>query len=360
MKGTLTLGTAFQIPVKIHWSFGLLILFLGYTMWSDQVNFTRSLWFAGYILCLFICVILHEYGHALMARKYGIKTRDIIISPIGGVARLEKLPDNPKQELIVALAGPAVNVVIGLIAIGLVFFFGYTKIGIPEDPFKEAMNWQHFVFNVAIINMVLFWFNLIPAFPMDGGRILRSALAMKLGKVKATRYASVIGRILSVGFVALAFWGNYFTLGLIGVFIFFAAAAENRSVATISKLEEFLTREVMRTNFTKLHISDLFELPADLHKRNVESNFLVFDSLGYIAGCLPEIFIQDIINNEKEDQAVMTMMSKAYGTVDISLPLKEVYEKMAKEGLAIVAVMEDNNIVGIIDQRTFRNLFGSI
>jgi Zn-dependent protease len=360
MKGTLTLGTVFKIPVKVHWSFGLLILFLGYTLWSDQVNFTRSLWFAGYIISLFICVILHEYGHALMAKKYGIKTKDIIISPIGGVARLEKLPENPKQEMIVALAGPAVNVVIGLIAIAFVLFFGYTRIGIPEDPFTEAMNWQHFLFNVAIINMVLFWFNLIPAFPMDGGRILRSALAIKLGKVKATRYAAIIGRILSLGFVALAFWGNYFTLGLIGVFIFFAAAAENKSVATISKLEEFSIKEVMKSNFTRLHISDLFEIPVDLHKRNIESNFLVFDSLGYIAGCIPEIFIQDIIKNQDEDHAVMTMMSKAYGVIDINLPLKAAYEKMVKEGLAIIAVTSGNEIAGVIDQKTFRNLFGTI
>ena len=354
------MGSAFGIPVKIHWSFGLLVLFLGYTLWSNPEQFTRSLWFAGYILCLFICVILHEYGHALMARKYGIRTKDIIISPIGGVARLEKLPENPKQEMIVALAGPVVNVVIGLLAIGLVFLFGYTRIGIPEDPFTEAMNWQHFLFNVAVINMVLFWFNLIPAFPMDGGRILRSALAIKMGKVRATRYAAIIGRVLAIGFVGVAFWGNYFTLGLIGVFIFFSAAAENRSVATISKLEEFLVREVMKTNFTRLHISDHFQVAVDLHKRNVESNFLVFDSLGYIAGCVPELFIHEVITAGKEEQPVMSMMSGAYGVVDVNVTLRSVYEKMVSEGLAIIAVMDHNEIAGVIDQRTFRNLLNAV
>lgn len=360
MKGTITIGSAFDIPIKIHWTFSLLILFLGITLWSDQVNFTRGLWFAGYVACLFICVVFHEYGHALMAKQYGIRTKDIIISPIGGVARLEKLPESPKHEMIVAIAGPLVNVVIAIISFALVLIFGYAKIGIPEDPFTEAMNWQHFIMNVAIINMVLFWFNLIPAFPMDGGRILRSALSMKWGKVKATQYASVIGRILSLGFVAAAFFGNYYTLGLIGIFIFFSATAENRSVKTIAKLEEFSLSDVMKTNFTRLHISDQYSVPIDLHKRNVESNFLVFDSLGYIAGCIPEMFISEAIKNNALDAPVTSLMSNAFGKVEKSLSLRSLYEKMAKEGLAILAVYEGDEIIGVVDQKTFSNLFNSI
>ncbi|HMP28454.1 MAG TPA: site-2 protease family protein [Saprospiraceae bacterium] len=360
MRGTFTIASAFKIPIKIHWSFSLLIAFLAFTLWSDQVSFVRGMWFAGYVACLFICVVLHEYGHALMAKKYGIKTKDIIISPIGGVARLEKLPESPKQEMIVAIAGPLVNVVIALLAFVLVLFFGYTKIGIPEDPFTEAMNWQHFTLNVAIINMVLFWFNLIPAFPMDGGRILRSALSMKWGKVKATQYASVIGRVLSLVFVAAAFLGNYYTLGLIGVFIFFSATAENKSVKTIAKLEEFSVSDVMRKNFTRLHIADLYQIPMDLHKRNIESNFLIFDSLGYIAGCIPELFVLEAIKNSAENAQVTTLKSSAFGVVDSNITLRALYEKMAKEGLAIVAIMEGENIIGVIDQKTFANLFNTL
>jgi Zn-dependent protease len=360
MQGTITIGSPFNIPVKIHWSFLLLVLFLGYTLWSDQVSFVRGLWFVGYIACLFVCVIFHEFGHALMAKKYGIKTKDIIISPIGGVARLEKLPENPKQEMIVAIAGPLVNVVIAVISIILVLIFGYTGIGIPEDPFTEAMNWQHFIFNLAIINMVLFWFNLIPAFPMDGGRILRSALSMKWGRVKATKYASVVGRILSIGFVALAFFGNYYTLGFIGLFIFFAATAENRSVQTIAKLEEFSLRDVMRTQFTRLHIADLYEVPMDLYRRNIEANFLVFDSLGYIAGCIPEIFVQDAIKNNGGELQAMNQISKSFLREDIGISLRSLYEKMMKSGSAIAAITENDEIVGVIDQKTFTNLFATV
>ena len=162
-----------------------------------------ALWFGLFILSLFLCVVLHEYGHALAARRYGVKTLDIILTPLGGIARLMKMPDKPIQELVVALAGPAVNVVIATI----IFLVLYVGMGvnpifhIDENLYFFNGNPIKFFSVLMVVNVTLIIFNLLPVFPMDGGRVLRALLAMKWKKVTATLIAARIGQVCSLSLI---------------------------------------------------------------------------------------------------------------------------------------------------------------
>ena len=254
-----TLGSIFGIPVKVHWSFGLLLLFVGYVAYSNDHPREDIPWLYVLIGLLFIFVIMHEFGHALMARRFGIKTRDIIISPIGGVARLEGLPFVAKQELLVALAGPMVNVVLVIIFIGVQLLNdGYF---IPRTfRINAALFPNDFIANLLTVNVALVVFNMIPAFPMDGGRVLRALLAMLLGdKLKATNIASIIGQLFAVLFIAYGMYTNSYVLVFVGLFVMVTARSEYRQLRLASKMSETKLSEIMSTVFTVLCNS--FNLP---------------------------------------------------------------------------------------------------
>ncbi len=174
-----------------------------------------------FVLAIFGCVLLHELGHALAARQFGIATRDITLLPIGGLAMLQRMPRNPFQELWIAIAGPLVNVVIAIVV--------FTGLALSPVPTSGGIG--RFLWQLGAANVVLVLFNLIPAFPMDGGRVLRSVLAMFMDYVSATRIATVIGQFSAVGLGLLGLASGNFMLLLIAGFVFLAARAENLSVA---------------------------------------------------------------------------------------------------------------------------------
>ncbi|MDZ4810652.1 MAG: site-2 protease family protein [Bacteroidota bacterium] len=206
MKNSLSIGKIAGIQIFIHWSFPLIILWIIFSNVRSGLNTEQIIWSVLFVLTLFVCVTLHELGHALAAKRFHIKTKDITLLPIGGVARLENMPEKPMQELIVALAGPAVNVIIFLIL--------YIALQIASIPFDFTaithITADNFLFNLAILNIWLAVFNMIPAFPMDGGRVLRALLAMKLNRSLATQIAGRIGQVIAMGFVLLGFFWKSF------------------------------------------------------------------------------------------------------------------------------------------------------
>lgn len=230
MKSSIQLLRIADIPIRLHWSFVFLLIWIGYIAYDEQLSTQQTGYFFLMILGLFVCVICHEYGHALMARYYGIRTRDIFILPIGGLARLESMPMDPRKELIIAMAGPLVNVVIALVLLVFAALFGTVYF---MDHFRSIESLLHpmgLVYSMIFLNILLFFFNLIPAYPMDGGRILRSALSLRFGKRKATIFVSYLAQIIGLIFF---FWGlldNHFTIMLIGVFIFFTSRWERRAM----------------------------------------------------------------------------------------------------------------------------------
>src|SRR5262249_8272153 len=220
MSTSLKLGTAFGIGIFVHWTFFLvpaLVLFTNPGLSGPALVFALFL-----VLAVFGCVVLHELGHALAARRFGIATRDITLYPIGGVARLERMSEKPWEEFWIAVAGPAVNL---LIAGLLGFFLTFSRAVRPFLPLPPLG--LEFLSMLMFLNLGLVAFNLVPAFPMDGGRVLRALLALRLGQLRATQIAVNIGMVLAVlmGVVGILVTGN-FMMVFLAVFVYFAGQQE--------------------------------------------------------------------------------------------------------------------------------------
>lgn len=349
---SLDVGTFLGIPVKVHWTFSLLLLFfLGYGFYLGA-DWMALLSLSSFILLMFVCVILHEYGHALAARRYGIQTLDIIISPIGGIARLQNLPNKPIQELIVAIAGPLVNLGIALLLFGITLtFLSETYIPTPDDAIELLATPYGFLVSLIYINSILFVFNLIPAFPMDGGRILRAFLSMKYGKVKGTNIASIVGRTIAVGFIILGLYSQNVVLVLIGGFVFIMARSENEQVIIQSKLALFNASQIVNSNYSRIHLSDPIAKVYEQYIRGGEKNYLVFDSLGNISGVFPDLFIKKAFKSNDLDKPVSNYMSTSIYEADIQMPLDELYKVMNRDGIAIAIIKNGDQLQGVIDRQ---------
>ena len=272
LSWSLRVGSLFGVPVYLHWTFLLLIaLFMAAPIVAGTPDaVAMGLRTAAFILAIFGCVLLHELGHALAARRYGIRTRDITLLPIGGVARLERMPDDPVQELVVALAGPAVNVVIAAIVIPLVLMTDGTTAftGAASETATNAsesaasgtrgvvaLYHTNFLAALGAVNVFLVLFNMIPALPMDGGRVLRAVLAMAMDRGRATAIAAVLGQLFAVLFGIAGLMIGNFLLIIIAFFVFIAAAAEAQHEQFRSALGGLAARTAMLVHFRALRRS---------------------------------------------------------------------------------------------------------
>jgi Zn-dependent protease len=344
---TITLGKVLGIPIKIHWTFILLLLYIsfdGFMSGKPQMVYLT--------LFLFLCVVLHEYGHALMARRFGIGTEDIILSPIGGVARLQKIPEEPMKEISIAFAGPFVNLVIALIA--LVFIKLTSTEGILEPAiFEDEWTGENIARGIFFTNTILFLFNLLPAFPMDGGRILRACLAWKWGRALSTRIASIIGKLIAIGFIAFGLFNSDWIMAVLGLFVLVSANSENAEVSKNEILSQKFIKDYVNSNFTKLHIGDLMSKPIHLLKTKGEANFVVYDSLNYIVGTIPTLYILEAIKREAQNEYTSQWLNKEIVYISISQSLKEAYTSMNEKGAGILLVIDESSqIVGTVDRNT--------
>ena len=219
MRSSLKVASIFGIEVRIHLTFLLFLVWIWFSYYQ-VAGFTGAVQGVLFILALFACVLLHEFGHAFAARGFGIETPDITLLPIGGVARLNRVPDKPWQELVVAIAGPLVNVVIA----GVLIFVIHTSATLEQLEYLENPRIE-LLAKLASVNVMLVLFNLIPAFPMDGGRVLRALLAMVMPYARATQIAAWIGQGLAVVFGIFGIFGNPLLI-FIAIFIFFGAQQE--------------------------------------------------------------------------------------------------------------------------------------
>ncbi len=342
------IGSYAGIPVKLHWSLGLLFLFLIYFGHEIvQLDSIGLFWFLFLVVSLFLSVILHEFGHALVAKKYGISTKDIILSPIGGIARLEHIPKKPRQELIVAAAGPLVNLGIASI-IFLCLFIAQHPLSIPIDSYPS--NFKEFLRFVFWLNIVLFTFNLIPAFPMDGGRILRALLSMKMDAVKATKLASMVGKFLALVMLVVAVIKMHPVLFAIGIAIMYMAGSESKQVIRQEKLKNAQVQTIVNNSFTRVSETDMISDVISNSKNSTEKNFLVFDHLGTVVGSLPELFLKNYDSEEFLSNSVSSIMSSKSGFLDASASVMDAYEMLNDQGLAIVGVNEGGSLVGVVDR----------
>jgi stage IV sporulation protein FB len=275
MSWSFPIGRLLGSEVRIHATFFLLLLWVGASAWGIG-GAGAALSNILFVMALFACVVAHEFGHALMARRFGIRTPDITLLPIGGLARLERMPDRPFQEIAVALAGPLVNVVIAA-ALWLAGFGPSTSLALETSAgaFASAL---------LSVNILLVLFNMIPAFPMDGGRVLRGVLAIFLPRLRATLFAVRIGQAFALAFAAYALWSGNFLLGLVALFVFLAGNAELGQMKSRAALSDLSVGDAMLRDFTHLSPDAPVSAAAELVRSSDQSIFPVVGRDGKLAG----------------------------------------------------------------------------
>jgi Zn-dependent protease/predicted transcriptional regulator len=246
LKWNIRLGRFLGIDVYLHFTFLLLLAFFAIGYWLPTRSIPAAIYGVAFFLSVFGCVLLHEFGHALAARRFGVGTRDITLLPIGGVARLDRMPDKPEQELWIALAGPAVNVGIATVLLLVLVVSG----NLPDLAAMAAGN-ASFAERLLVINIFLVVFNLLPAFPMDGGRVLRALLALKLEYVRATHIAARLGQAMALLFAFAGLFGNPMLL-FIALFVWMGASAEMSAAQARTALSGLAVSHAMVTEFAVL------------------------------------------------------------------------------------------------------------
>jgi len=341
MKWSLKLGKLLGIDVYLHFTFLLLLAFLGFYYWRATQNVEAALRGVAFIVALFGCVVLHELGHALMARRYGIKTRDITLLPIGGIARLEKMPEKPMQEFWVALAGPAVNVVIAAVLfVGLAATAGFTPV--EEISVTGGSFWQR----LMVLNIFLVAFNLLPAFPMDGGRVLRALLAMRLGRRRATALAANVGQGMAILFGLVGFLYNPFLI-FIAIFVYLGAQAEAGMVEMQSALAGLRVRDAMMTRFRTLTAQDTLAKAVEELLAGSQQDFPVLEN-DQPVGILRRNDLVKALSKGRREAVVTEAMCRDCETVDEAAPLKGAVEAMHARQCATMPVVADGRMVGLL------------
>jgi len=341
-KWSLYIGSYSGIKVFIHWTFWIIIGWIFMMHFEMGHGWAEGLAGALFILTLFACVVLHEFGHALTAKKYGIPTRDITLYPIGGVASLDRMPEKPAQELAVAVAGPAVNVVIA----GILYIFLFSTDQLLPISEIDHMSGDNFWFNIMAANVILAVFNLIPAFPMDGGRVLRAVLAFNMDKLKATTIAARVGQLLAIVFVFLGFFSNFW-LVFIGLFIFLGAGAEAVQESTKSALIGYTASDVLIQKYTRLSPMETLEKAVQLLQNTQEQGFVVVENDQAIGVLTRKELIKGLTaygNNSR----VSDIMRNDFAIVAPNTPLQQVYEKLVSNNSQLAAVLDNGQLTGIV------------
>ena len=333
------------IPIRIHWSFILILGYVAYVNYQAGNSLNEIIWALIYVLTLFLCVTLHELGHALAALRYGVKTKSITLYPIGGVAALEKIPEKPGQELVVALAGPLVNVIIG----GLLWLWViFSPIEYRMEDIGIRINAHNLVLNLAVVNVILVLFNLLPAFPMDGGRVFRSLLALAMDRVKATRIAMIVGQAMAILFVFWGFRANPFLI-LIGIFIFFGAAQEYQMVKSSGFLSKKKVKDALMTRFSTLRPYHTLRDVMQLILSGSEKDFIVLNEEGHPIGIMTRDILIDYLASGGKDLTVEECYQKTTVHFGPEADLDEAFKIMQSEGLSIVPVMYNEQLIGVIN-----------
>jgi Zn-dependent protease len=336
------IGEIAGIGVYIHATFLLLVVWLAIGHITAGDTLAGTILGILFVMAIFACVVLHELGHALTARRYGVRTRDIILLPIGGLARLEKIPEEPRQELWVAIAGPAVNVVIAATIFLWLWltstFLPWEQLEITRGPFLQRLMW---------VNLILVVFNLIPAFPMDGGRVLRAFLATQMPYTRATQIAASVGQALALLFGFLGLMGNPFLL-FIALFVWIGAAQESSFVQVKRALGGISIEHVMLTDFYHLEVSDPLTRAVDLTLAGSQRDFPVLRG-EHVVGILTQSDLMRGLKERGEHSPVAGSMHHDFEVAHPSETAEGVLMRLQTCDCHILPVLDNGRLVGLVN-----------
>lgn len=337
------IGRIAGINLYVHPTFLLLLAWVAIVHYLSRRSWSDAAEGLLFVVTLFGIVVLHELGHALTARRFGIRTRDITLLPIGGVARLERMPDDPKQELLVAIAGPAVNValamVLSVIVVPLYGAASLTMVTMVEGPILVKLVW---------VNVGLAIFNLLPAFPMDGGRVLRALLAMQMDYVKATQIAANIGQAMALLFGFAGLFGDPF-LVFIALFVWIGAAQEAATVQMKAALGGIPVQQVMITNYEALSPHDPLERAIERVLAGFQQDFPVVAD-NQIVGVLTRKDLLHGIAKHGREIAVEKIMKHDFEVAHPSEMLENVLSRLQACACQSMPVTRNGQLVGIMSQ----------
>jgi len=346
MKWSIRIGRFSGIDVRMHITFLLLVGWVALVYWRQGQSVSAAVAGVAFILSVFLCVILHEFGHALAARRYGIKTRDIILLPIGGVARLEKMPTNPLHELCISIAGPAVNVVIAAA------LFIWLKLSASFDPLAVMTTTTGpFFERILVVNLFMIVFNMIPAFPMDGGRVLRAVLAMRSGHRRATQIAASIGQGIAVFFGVIGLFYNPFLM-FIALFVWFGASQEARTAQLQSAVDGIAVQQAMLTDFRTLDKNDSLDRAVKLTLAGSQKDFPVIEN-GRVEGILTQADLMNALSDQEKFPTVSSAIQHKVEAVESFDMLDAAFDKLKNCDCQTLPVTLNSRLVGLL---TMENL----
>lgn len=342
MKWSTKVGTFAGIDVYVHTTFLMLIAWVGFAHWQEGRSIVAAVVGVAFVLALFLCVLLHEFGHALTARRYGIGTRNITLLPIGGLAQLERMPDDPRQELWVALAGPAVNVVIAG-----VLFVVWTVTDGTLQPGAAGVSDASLLERLMLVNVVLVLFNLLPAFPMDGGRVLRALLAMRMPYTRATQLAANVGQGMALLFGLVGLFANPFLI-FIALFVWIGAGQEAAQTEMRSVLDGVPLSRTMLTDFRALAPDDTLARAVELLLAGTQQDFPVVDEQGVVLGILTRADLLTALARQEQHAPVAATMRRDFLTAEAGADLDEVLQALQGRDCHTVPVLQRGQLVGLL------------
>ncbi|HDQ73780.1 MAG TPA: site-2 protease family protein [Chloroflexi bacterium] len=363
MKWSWPIGQIKGIPIRIHATFALVLIWAAFE-WGVQrgLGFAGALYGVLFFSLLFLCVTLHELGHSLVALRYGAKVRHITLYPIGGVARLESEIPRPSQEFWMSIAGPAVNVALFiLLGVATLPLLGWRALGGLDLLLGriQALGLERLLLDLLLANAGLAIFNLLPAFPMDGGRVLRSLLAIRMGSHRATRAAMRIGQGLAALLGLLGLFTGALNLVLIALFIFFGARQEWRGTQLRMAMQELPASTALLRGGMALSPHDMLARAIDITLRNEQANFAVFDE-SYLVGVLTHDDITEGFQRYGPHVSVGRVMCTNFPVAQISDTLLDLQREMQKSGASVISILEGQRYLGLATLESVRNALGLI
>lgn len=346
------------IDLRLHVTFPLILAWAALQFGLMFGTLNGAIFGVVAITLLFILVTLHELGHSFAARAFDIPVKQIILTPIGGVAQLLRIPEKPVQELIIAIAGPAVNIIIAILMAALALSFGIdigTLIGsfgrLSDTTFMALFSY------IFVSNIFLALFNLIPAFPMDGGRILRALLAMRIDYVRATRIAAGVGRVAAVGLGIYGLLNGNFFLIMIAVFIFGAATQEARATKARHLLQGYTVQQAFSTSSYRLEASYTLQQAANMMAYSGQRDFAVVSGEQFV-GFLPHSILSDALRTYPGHTPISTIMLQNVRPVTETADVHSVQERLMSEGMNALPVTTVNGrLLGLITRQHIADLY---